>query len=138
MTKDFIGYTKVQRSEIEKALEGFSKWNDDWWDKLQEYRRIRIEQYDNKLTSKILKRIGYNPNENDKVNSFGGTYFNFEYYAVQGIVPQKGREEFHEYYTYQLNDTADKLRSLIKVSNSIPMVSAEGCQFIRRFGGYDL
>lgn len=132
-----IGYTKVNREFIHKALDGYQSWNEHWWDKLQEYRQTRIDQFDSKLWVKLSKLVGCKYEDNYKVNNFGGTFFCFEYYAVQGIVPQEDQHEFYEYYAAQLKDTAKKLKSMIVVSDADPYVSAEGCKFIRRFGGFE-
>lgn len=132
-----IGYIRVDREFIHRALDGYQNWNEHWWDKLQGYRKQRIDQYDSKVSSKLLTIFGYSPSEEYKVNSFGGTYFKFEYYAVQGVVPQEERDEFYEYYTSQFEDTVKKLKSMLVVSECDPYVSAEGCKFIRRFGGFE-
>ena len=131
-----IGYIRVDREFIHKALDGYQSWNEHWWDKLQEYRKQRIDQFDRNVWVKLSKLVGCKYDDDYKVNSFGGTFFHGEYYGIQDIVPQEERDEFYEYYTNKQKDTAKKLKSMLVVSECDPYVSAEGCKFIRRFGGF--
>jgi len=130
--KDFIGYTKVDHYLIEQAIDNYNKWNSNWWDKLQEYRQELIEMFDKKLMNRILMSIGFKYSETYKVNSFSGIMAH-EYWSVLKTVPDEMFDEFKEYYNKDLSSVAKGLRSLIVVGSEDPYVSAEGCNFIRRF-----
>lgn len=130
--KDFIGYTKVEPYLIKQALDNFNKWNNDWWDTLQGYRKELVEKFDKKPLNKILMSIGFKYSETYKVNSFS-CIMAHEYYSVLKVVPEKVFDEFKEYYNKDFASVAKGLRSLIVVGSEDPYVSAEGCNFIRRF-----
>lgn len=130
--KDFIGYTKVEPSLIEQAIDNFNKWNNDWWDTLQGYRKELIDKFDKKPLNKILMSIGFKYSETYKVNSFSGIIAH-EYWSVLKIVPEEVFDEFKEYYNKDFTYIAKGLLSLIVVGSEDPYMSAEGCNFIRRF-----
>lgn len=130
--KDFVGYTKVETYLIEQAIDNFNKWNADWWDTLQDYRQELVDKFDKKPFNKLLSYIGIKESETYKVNSFSGLMAH-EYWSVLKVVPDEVFDEFKEYYNKDFASVARGLRSLIVVGDGDPYVSAEGCNFIRRF-----